>query len=94
VALSLLDELSWFDDALCAKAPRSMSWFPDGLPGGGLTSATVAQIKAAQAYCAVCPVREACLDYALTNEIQHGIWGGETEAARRKVLQQRRRAAR
>jgi WhiB family transcriptional regulator, redox-sensing transcriptional regulator len=90
--LSLLDELSWYDQALCAKAPRSMSWFPDGLPGGGLTSETVAQIKAAQAYCNVCVVRGACLDYALNNEIQHGIWGGETEGARRKVLQQRRRA--
>lgn len=38
----------------------------------------------AQKLCARCPVRDACLDYALTNDIRHGIWGGIPEGARRR----------
>jgi WhiB family transcriptional regulator, redox-sensing transcriptional regulator len=94
MSLSLLDELSWFDQALCARAEAGATWFPEGLPGGGLTSETIAQIARAQSYCNVCPVRGACRDYALDNKIEHGIWGGETEGARREVLKQRRKAAR
>ena len=30
----------------------------------------------ARRVCAACPVRHACLDYAITNRITHGIWGG------------------
>lgn len=33
--------------------------------------------------CAQCPVRQPCLDYAITNRIVHGIWGGLTERERR-----------
>ena len=37
----------------------------------------------ARQVCAVCPVRQPCLDYAITNRITHGIWGGLTERERR-----------
>ena len=26
--------------------------------------------------CGLCPVRQNCLDYAITTEQKHGIWGG------------------
>jgi Transcription factor WhiB/Homeodomain-like domain len=29
-----------------------------------------------------CPLRQPCLDYAITNRITHGIWGGLTERER------------
>ena len=32
--------------------------------------------KAAKAMCGRCPVAALCLDYALDNNEQHGIWGG------------------
>jgi WhiB family transcriptional regulator, redox-sensing transcriptional regulator len=35
--------------------------------------------------CAACPVRQPCLDYAITNRIVHGIWGGLTERERRAL---------
>jgi len=35
--------------------------------------------------CASCPVRQQCLEYALDNGIEHGIWGGLTERQRRVV---------
>lgn len=38
----------------------------------------------ALALCGRCPVRAACLDYALDHE-QHGVWGGTTPAERRAL---------
>jgi WhiB family redox-sensing transcriptional regulator len=39
----------------------------------------------ARRVCAACPVRQPCLDYAITNRIVHGIWGGLTERERRAL---------
>jgi WhiB family transcriptional regulator, redox-sensing transcriptional regulator len=39
----------------------------------------------ARQVCAACPVREPCLDYAISNRISHGIWGGLTERERRAL---------
>ncbi len=41
-----------------------------------------------------CPVRRPCLDYAISNRIAHGIWGGLTERDRRPLRTRRVRAAR
>ena len=37
----------------------------------------------ARQVCSACPVRQPCLDYAITNRITHGVWGGLTERERR-----------
>ena len=37
----------------------------------------------ARQVCARCPVCQPCLEYALSNRITHGIWGGLTERERR-----------
>ena len=37
----------------------------------------------ARRICAACPVRQPCLDYAISNRITHGIWGGLSERERR-----------
>ncbi len=39
----------------------------------------------ARRICARCPVREPCLDYAVSNRIVHGIWGGLAERDRRAL---------
>jgi WhiB family redox-sensing transcriptional regulator len=36
----------------------------------------------AKGICLPCPVREACLGWALRNQIAFGIWGGTTEEDR------------
>ena len=48
----------------------------------------------ARQVCAACPVRQACLDYAITNRIAYGIWGGLTERERRALRAGWVRAAR
>ena len=47
----------------------------------------------AKAICALCPVGEACLEWALTNRERDGVWGGATERERRRIIRRRRRSA-
>ncbi|HET7488705.1 MAG TPA: WhiB family transcriptional regulator [Acidimicrobiales bacterium] len=51
------------------------------------------QAEEAKAICGICPVREACLEYALVNRERDGVWGGATERERRRILRQRRKTA-
>ena len=48
----------------------------------------------ARQVCAACPVRQPCLDYAISNGIVHGIWGGLTERERRALQSRWVRASR
>jgi len=49
-------------------------------------------VQIAQQICADCPVRASCLEYALDNRVDHGVWGGSSERQRRRLLRQRRLA--
>lgn len=51
------------------------------------------EAEVAKAVCAQCPVRQPCLEYALTNRERDGVWGGATEKERRRILRQRRKSA-
>jgi WhiB family transcriptional regulator, redox-sensing transcriptional regulator len=53
------------------------------------------RMREALAICAGCPVRQACLDEALSFPAsqQYGVFGGMTERQRRELLTERRRAA-
>jgi hypothetical protein len=57
-------------------------------PGRGEPAEPARQI------CAGCPVRQPCLDYALSHAITHGIWGGLTERDRRPLRVHHTAAAR
>lgn len=70
-------ELAWQKRANCAQpeAPKADAFFP----GGGRPS------NKSKRACLGCPVRDECLDWALTHEEQ-GIWGGLSEAERNRLL--------
>ena len=75
----LPDETSWMLESRC-RGVNPAQFFPsDGLG-----------VEAAQRVCAACPVRVVCLEYALTNRIEHGVWGGASERERRRILRRRR----
>ena len=57
-------------------------------PGRGESAGPARQV------CAQCPVRQPCLDYAITNRIVYGIWGGLTERERRALQSRLVRASR
>lgn len=76
-------EPDWQDYAACLGSDPD-SFFPER--GDRTTEA--------KAVCAGCVVREACLEYALTHRIDHGIWGGTVERDRRRIRRQRAQAAR
>jgi WhiB family redox-sensing transcriptional regulator len=64
----------WRELAACRGADLNL-FFPERGESAG----------PARRVCAACPVREPCLDYAITNRISHGIWGGLTERERRAL---------
>jgi WhiB family redox-sensing transcriptional regulator len=35
-------------------------------------------------------VKSPCLEYAIENRIDHGVWGGASERERRRIMRQRR----
>jgi WhiB family redox-sensing transcriptional regulator len=47
-------------------------------------------VEIARRICADCPVKEPCLEYALHNRIEHGVWGGASERERRRIARRRR----
>ena len=57
-------------------------------PGRGETAGPARQV------CAACPVRQPCLDYAITSRIAYGVWGGLTERERRALRSRWVRATR
>ena len=50
-------------------------------------------VEVARRICADCPVQAACLEHALAERIDHGVWGGSSERERRRILKRRREAA-
>ncbi len=72
----------WMARGNCATEPPEIFFPSDGI---GVINA--------QRICASCPVQEQCLEYALRNRIEHGVWGGYSERGRRRLLRERARAA-
>ena len=72
----------WMAEGKCREVAPAVFFPSDGLG-----------VQSAQRICADCPVAEACLEYALVNRIDHGVWGGRSERERRRILRRRRVAA-
>jgi WhiB family transcriptional regulator, redox-sensing transcriptional regulator len=81
------DEGGWRTQAACRGEDPEL-FFPIGTTGPVLE-----QIAEAKEVCARCPVRDACLDFALSTGQAYGIWGGLTEDERRSLRRRRQRAA-
>jgi WhiB family transcriptional regulator, redox-sensing transcriptional regulator len=73
----------WRELAACRGADLEVFF-----PGRGESAGPARQV------CAACPVRQPCLDYAITNRITHGIWGGLTERECRALQSRWVRASR
>lgn len=59
----------------------------------GSTGPAVVQTAEAKAVCRTCPVQAACLEWALENRQDSGVWGGLSENERRALKRRSRRRA-
>ena len=72
----------WMASGLCRVEPPARFFPSDGVG-----------VEIAKRICADCPVKTPCLEYALENRIDHGVWGGTSERQRRRILKKRKTGA-
>lgn len=77
------DPNEWRLDASCRDLDTAI-FFPETDEG----------VTDAKAICATCPVRQACLEFALVTRQDDGVWGGLDENERRRLRRRRQEAAR
>ena len=81
-------DVNWREQAACAGIDSEV-FFP--------TSEEEPASEEAKAICAECPVREACLQYALATNQAAGVWGGldagDRRRMRRRIRDRERRKA-
>lgn len=70
----------WMAQSKCREYPPDVFFPRNGV--GVLTT---------QKICEDCPVAVDCLEYALDNHVDHGVWGGKSERERRRIARSRRR---
>lgn len=80
ITTKILQPVDWQVNAACNDVEPEI-FFPER---GGSS-------KAARAVCNECSVRDQCLEYALNNKEQFGIWGGTSERERRRLRRERAR---
>ena len=72
-------ETAWMADGNCRLHPPATFFPSDGVG-----------VDKARKICRDCPVTARCLEYALEERIDHGVWGGCSERERRRILKSRR----
>jgi Transcription factor WhiB len=71
----------WMEKAACKNEPREY-FFPEAQDWVDPRAGRI---------CAVCPVKDDCRDFALSNPSLTGIWAETSEEERRRIRRQRRR---
>ncbi|MCP4434502.1 MAG: WhiB family transcriptional regulator [Actinomycetia bacterium] len=66
----------------CASSAPAMFFPSDGVG-----------VEVAKRLCEDCPVAVTCLEYAIANRIDHGVWGGTSERQRRRIIKARAKEA-
>ena len=69
----------WRERAACRDEEPDL-FFPRGNTGPAAM-----QIEEAKQVCRGCDVRDQCLQWALDNDQEHGVWGGLSEDERRAL---------
>lgn len=78
--------MDWRHRAACREEDPEL-FFPIGTTGPALM-----QVEDAKAVCRRCDVMEPCLNWALENGQDAGVWGGMSEDERRALKRRRARA--
>jgi WhiB family transcriptional regulator, redox-sensing transcriptional regulator len=70
---------AWMADGNCRNYPPAVFFPSDGVG-----------VERARKICATCPVSAQCLEYAIEERIEHGVWGGCSERERRRIHKRRK----
>jgi WhiB family redox-sensing transcriptional regulator len=84
-ALIITDIADWRAAAACRGIESSVFFSPDAERGQARTR----RESRARRICQDCPVLRRCRDHALATDEPYGIWGGMTEADRRRHARRR-----
>ncbi|MET9427395.1 MULTISPECIES: WhiB family transcriptional regulator [unclassified Streptomyces] len=79
---------NWRTAAACRHEDPDL-FFPIGTSGPAML-----QTQAAKSVCHGCPVREPCLQWAMDNGQESGVWGGLSEDERRALKRRSRNRSR
>jgi WhiB family transcriptional regulator, redox-sensing transcriptional regulator len=77
-----MKNLAWRQNAACQGLDPDIFYPPSD-----------EEAVSAKSVCESCPVRQPCLEFALSVREKDGVWGGCTERERRRIIRQRRRAS-
>ncbi len=80
--MDAVDDTEWMSDGKCRILDPSIFFPSDGVG-----------VDVARRICSDCVVKGPCLEYALLNRIDHGVWGGTSERERRRIARRRRLTA-
>lgn len=81
---------SWQEHGLCRSSDAAVFFPPIHFEPKAEREAREAKAKA---ICAACPVRDECLEWALDAEEPFGVWGGQSELDRKRILASRLKAS-
>ena len=71
-------DTTWMSHGNCAHRDPSMFFPSDGVG-----------VEISRKACEGCPVKTQCLEYAIAERIDHGVWGGCSERERRRIIRSR-----
>ena len=74
-------DTTWMAEGNCREYSPNVFFPTDGVG-----------VEVARRICETCPVKEPCLEYAVSNRIEHGVWGGTSERGRRRIARARQMA--
>ncbi|MFZ1249310.1 MAG: WhiB family transcriptional regulator [Candidatus Saccharimonadales bacterium] len=73
---------SWQDNAACLGADPELFFYQEGERGLKKRARETTALN----FCKVCPVVDECLDFAVSNDITFGLWGGMPEKVRTQYV--------
>lgn len=83
----------WLDHAKCRGLPGNLFYSDHQHNNTQVQEARSVCLGTHPEHPGVCPVLQACLDYAIENGERWGVWGGTSERERRRIKRQRHRDA-
>lgn len=81
----IAEHWEWQNQGECRKHDSELFFLEENLRGPDKQR----KIIAAKAICSPCPVKDKCLQHALSTPEYYGVWGGLSEEERAEIMKRR-----